>query len=130
MTKAFDQIVEFNRDIIGIAPRPLGMMDQNEADFTVTALHEEVREFETAQATGNIIGCIDALLDGIYFAVGGLYKMGLTPEQMSKCMTAVHEANMTKKKGVTNRGHENDAIKPTGWVSPEERIGNILDGKQ
>lgn len=126
----FKQIVEFNRDIINIPARPLGLMNQDEVNFTVEALHEEVREFETANNSGDIIGCIDALLDGIYFAVGGLYKMGLTAEQMEKCMTAVHEANMTKKKGVTHRGHEHDAVKPDGWKSPEQRIGDILDGKK
>jgi predicted HAD superfamily Cof-like phosphohydrolase len=125
----FKQVVEFNASIIGIEPREHGLMNGEEAEFTSKALDEERVEFLDAHKSGDIIACVDALLDNIYFAIGGLYKMGLTPEQMEKCMTAVHEANMTKKKGVTDRGHENDAIKPAEWIPPEERIGRILDGE-
>ena len=125
----FIHITEFNREIIGIEQRPHGLLNQDEVEFTSKALDEERVEFIQAHQSGDFIGAIDALLDSIYFAVGGLYKMGLTPDQMAACMAAVHEANMTKKKGVTKRGHENDAAKPEGWISPEERIGKILDGE-
>lgn len=123
----FHQVVEFNRDIIGIQPRTKGMLYLEELKFTAKALNEEQIELVEAHNGGDFIGCVDALLDSIYFAIGALYKMGLTPEQMERCMTAVHEANMTKKKGMTKRGHENDAVKPETWIPPEERIGQILE---
>jgi predicted HAD superfamily Cof-like phosphohydrolase len=124
----FEQVVQFNISIIGIEARPHQLMDHKEVEFTSKALDEERVELLLAHNDGDIIGCIDALLDSIYFAVGALHKLGLTPAEMEACMTAVHESNMTKKKGVTDRGHENDAIKPDDWVPPEERIGAILDG--
>lgn len=126
MSTVFHQVVEFNQTIIGLKPRPQGMLAASEAMFTSQALDEERVEFLQSHNSGDFIGCIDALLDGMYFAIGALYKMGLTPEQMAECMTAVHQANMTKKKGQTKRGHEDDAIKPEEWIPPEQRIGEIL----
>ena len=73
---------------------------------------------------------IDAIIDLKYFAVGVLYKMGLSPDMQKACCTAVHSANMEKKLGtVAKRAVEGaaDAVKPEGWVSPEERIIEILD---
>lgn len=124
---AFKQIVEFNQQIIKIEPRPLGLLSLDEMTFTCRAVNEEMEELRQAHNAGDVIGSVDALLDSIYFAVGGLYKLGLTAEQMEKCMDAVHKSNMTKVRGTTARGHENDAVKPEGWVAPEEAIGMVLD---
>lgn len=125
----FAEVVQFNQEVIKIQPRQLGLMKDEEVKFTEAALLEEIEELMEAHENGDIIGCIDALIDGIIFAIGALYKLGMTPDQMRECFLAVHQANMTKKKGVTSRGHENDAIKPEGWVSPEVRIGQILEAK-
>jgi predicted HAD superfamily Cof-like phosphohydrolase len=70
------------------------------------------------------------MVDLMYFANGVLYKMGLTAAQIDACCSAVHHANMDKKRGSNaKRAVEGaaDAVKPLGWVSPEERIGNILE---
>lgn len=126
-----DQVVEFNQRVLKIDQRPVDMLKQNEFEISMKCLQEELDEFEEAFNKGDIIGCIDAIIDLKYFAVGVMYKMGLTPDAMKKCMTAVHEANMEKKLGtVAKRAVEGaaDAVKPEGWVSPEERIINILDG--
>lgn len=126
-----DQVVEFNQRVLKIDQRPVDMLKQNEFEISMKCLQEEINEFEEAFKKGDIIGCIDAIIDLKYFAVGVMYKMGLTPDAMKKCMTAVHEANMEKKLGTNHkRAVEGaaDAVKPEGWVSPEERIINILDG--
>ena len=124
---AFHQVVEFNREIIGIQPRSLGLLDDEQVMFIEKAIMEELEEFISATESGDMIGAIDALLDGMYFAIGALYKMGLTVDQMEKCMTVIHEANMKKTKGRTKRDNDLDATKPEGWVSPEEAIGRILE---
>lgn len=124
------QVVEFNQRVLNIEPRPNDMLNTAEHDISVKCLTEEIDEFVEAHAKGDYIGCVDAIIDLMYFAVGVMYKMGLTPEEMDACMTAVHEANMEKKLGVNHRrgdGSAADAVKPEGWVSPEERIINILD---
>lgn len=126
-----DQVVDFNQQVLNIAQREIDMLKLNEFEISMKCLQEEIDEFEQAFKSGDLIGCIDAIVDLKYFATGIMYKMGLSPETMKRCMTAVHEANMEKKLGTNaKRAVEGaaDAVKPAGWVSPEERIIEILDG--
>lgn len=126
------QVVEFNAKVLKISQRPKGMLAEAEFQISEKCLNEEITEFVDAHKAGDVIGCVDAMIDLMYFANGVLYKMGLTPEEIVQCKTAVHEANMEKKLGVNHRrgdGSAADAIKPADWISPEERIIDILDGK-
>lgn len=125
-----NQVVEFNQQILKIEQRPIDMLPENEFEISMKCLQEELDEFEEAYHKSDIIGCIDAIIDLRYFAVGVLYKHGLSAEMITQCDTAVHEANMEKKLGVVAKRASNgaaDAVKPEGWVSPEERIISILD---
>lgn len=125
-------IVDFNQKVLGIAPREKNMLNDSEFDITMECLQEEVREFMESHIGGDFIGCIDAIVDLRYFAVGVLYKLGLTAEQIEQIDQAVHDANMQKKLGKKEGrgdGVAADAVKPEGWVSPEERIAAILDRK-
>lgn len=129
MTSFAHLVAEFNRKILNIEQRPHGLLSTHEIDISLKCLHEELNEFAHATEQGDFIGQIDALIDLQYFATGVMYKLGLTPEEINKCCEAVHHANMQKKLGVlTKRGDGSaaDAVKPDGWVSPEERIGIIL----
>lgn len=121
-------IIQFNQIVLQIEPRPLHPLQGGELSATIKAFEEELNEFKEAIHTGDFIGQIDALTDLKYFIDGALYKMGLTAEQINEINYAVHEANMQKKLGVVEkRGNPlGDAVKPEGWVSPEERIGRIL----
>lgn len=125
-------IVDFNQKVLGIAPREKNMLNDSEFDISMACLQEEVREFMEAHIGGDFIGCIDAIVDLRYFAVGVLYKLGLTAEQIEQIDQAVHDANMQKKLGKKEGrgdGVAADAVKPEGWISPEERIAAILDRK-
>jgi predicted HAD superfamily Cof-like phosphohydrolase len=75
-----------------------------------------------------VVKMVDALLDLCYFAIGGLRRMGLTEEQARGCFLAIHNANMTKKKGgQAKRGNfEDDAVKPADFVPPDQAIAHIL----
>lgn len=124
------QVVEFNSRVLNIQQRPKDMLSKAEYDISVKCLKEEVQEFEEAYNQGDYIGAVDAMIDLMYFAVGVLYKKGLSANQIESCCTAVHEANMEKKLGVNHRrgdGSAADAVKPEGWVAPEQRIIDILD---
>lgn len=124
------QVVDFNKRVLGIYPREAGMLVDAEERISIQCLYEEIEEFKQACKDGDYIGCIDAMIDLMYFANGVLYKLGVTPDQIVACSTAVHEANMEKKLGINHRrgdGSAADAVKPEGWKSPEERIANILD---
>lgn len=125
-------IVDFNQNILGIAQRQPAMLNHSEFEISMECLHEEIDEFAEAHLQGDFIGCIDAIVDLRYFAVGILYKLGLTAEQIEQIDQAVHDANMQKKLGKKEGrgdGVAADAVKPEGWVSPEERIAAILDRK-
>lgn len=126
------QVVEFNQRVLNIQQRDKDMLEPAEFDISMKCLQEELDEFNAAHTAGDYVGCVDAIIDLMYFGIGVLYKKGLTPEEIEKCMTAVHEANMEKILGVNHRrgnGSAADAIKPEGWVSPEARIIEILDGR-
>ena len=122
-------VVTFNTEVIGIKDRTKELLGVDELNFTTVALREEIGEFEDAHLEKDYIGAIDALIDLMYFAIGGLHKLGLTVNEMELCAQAVHECNMTKKRGVVaRRNQENDAVKPAEWVGPEQRIAAILEG--
>lgn len=126
-----DQVIEFNSVALGIQPREIGLLSQKELDYAVKAVNEEMGEFALAHQQQDVIGAVDAVLDKLYFGIGFLYRMGLTAEQIKKAFSAVHECNMAKKVGVqAKRGGEGviDAVKPEGWVGPEEKIAAILGG--
>lgn len=123
-------IVHFNQVILNVAPRDLGLLNEAELKITCECLEEEVSELQDAHIESDFIGAVDALGDLIYFAVGAMYKLGLTAESIEASMLAIHQANMEKKLGVNARrgdGVVADAVKPEDWKGPEERISDILD---
>lgn len=123
-------VVQFNQEILKIQPRDLHPLEGGELEATRKAFDEEIAEFNDSVRMGDFIGQIDALTDLKYFIDGALYKMGLSADQINDIGFAVHDANMQKKLGVVEkRGNPlGDAVKPEGWISPEERIGEILGG--
>ena len=132
MDKIVYSIYEFNEQIIGMPnDLPLQPLPKELKEWFWSAMNEELAEYAEAWATQDLIGQVDAILDMIYFAVGRLQQMGLTREQTIACFDAIHTANMTKKRGAqAKRGNvETDAVKPDGWISPEEGIKRILFGE-
>lgn len=128
---AFDQVTDFNTLALGIPQREIGLLDKGELDYALKAMREEAEEFALAHVNQDPVAAVDAVIDEIYFCIGFLRRMGLTPNQMRACFDAVHRANMEKKVGVQHkRGGEGviDAVKPEGWVGPEEKIAKILGG--
>lgn len=87
-------------------------------------IHEELTEFITDAEAGNIVGVADAIADIIYVALGTAYRMGLPFDEI---WAAVQSANMRKVSGPTKRGNKVDAMKPEGWVGPEEAIAQAIN---
>lgn len=125
----FKRVKKFNEEVIGIKEREIGELNKEEHIWLAGALREEVNELDEAYTNSDFVGTIDSLIDGIYFALGGLYRLGLNEELVEKIFEAVHLANMEKVKGRKKRVIENilDAIKPNNWLSPEEKIMAILE---
>jgi len=125
------EVIQFNRNVIGVKDHPICMLSKPEVTFTVKALEEEATELSEAYELGDMLGCVDALIDIQVFAIGAMYKMGLSHDKIVQCMAAVCEANAAKKGGTLNKERSQpgvtDAVKPADWVAPEERISQILD---
>ncbi|HVJ72212.1 MAG TPA: hypothetical protein VM531_12020 [Sphingomicrobium sp.] len=120
------RIFKFNREIIGIEPRDVGPIKGNEQAWLAGVLREEALEFDTSS---DVVEQADALVDSIVYAIGGFYRLGLKEEQVVACLNVVLDANFKKKAGQkSGRVYEGvvDAVKPEGWVGPEDRIKEIL----
>lgn len=130
MKEAASAVITFNRDLLGIAPREIAPLSNAEFEHLKKCLHEEFStELDTAFLAEDVVAMVDSILDGIYFAIGGLYKMGLTADQVHACFMHIHEKNMEKKAGkVARRAVEGaaDAVKPENFVPPEVEITRIL----
>lgn len=66
----------------------------------------------------------DKALDAIYFAVGSMHKLGLTPAQMVDGLQVVHNANLQKTGAKDSKGK---VSKPDNFVPPESLLQSILD---
>ncbi len=125
----FKLVEKFNKDIVKIGDRDICALPKDEAKWLVGALEEELREFGVAYDTCDFIGSVDALIDLMYFAMGGLSRMGIPAEASKAIFEAVHNANMEKVKGAKEGREvqsELDATKPEGWECPEGRISKVL----
>lgn len=123
-----DMVEEFNATVLNVkAKEKIDNLSYNEGSFLISAIEEEYVELKSAMKKGHVVDQVDALLDMIYFCVGGMVRMGMTSTQIRECVEAVHEANMQKAAG-KKEGREGgaDAIKPEGWIAPEAKIAEII----
>lgn len=129
MSKEFRLVSAFNQTVLGLAVRKHGLQDGEEARLSFAQLAEEAQEYMDANLEGDLPGAVDACIDSIVFAMGILFKMGVTEEEFDTIFEVVMNANMTKKIGV-KAGREGfdaaDAVKPTDFIPPEVFIKEIL----
>lgn len=124
----FQQVKEFNEEIINLKTvDPAHSLAGKRVDWFLNVVNEEAHEFEEAWKKADTIGMLDALIDMAYFLLGRVYECGFTEAEWDKCFAAVHECNMTKRKGNKGRGSDDDAVKDADWIGPEERIREILN---
>lgn len=67
---------------------------------------------------------VDKACDAIVFAVGSMFKLGLTVDQVVQALTIVTEANLTKLGGTLDS--EGKLTKPETFIPPEERLLALL----
>lgn len=119
-------VYQFNRRVLGFDRPKVAKFPPGEKKWLLSALREECQEFEDAPT---LVDEVDALIDTVIFALGGLYRLGLSEQQAHHCIEAVMEANSRKKAGQkASRAVDGvtDAVKPEGWVGPEARIQEII----
>lgn len=108
-------VERFHKEVLHHPParEPGPLQDQEEEDLR-KCLDEELEEFDGAIT---VEGQADALIDLVYFALGGLLRMGLPP---GAAFAKVHAANMAKERGRNPHREKQhvDAVKPEGWEAP------------
>ena len=131
-SKIVNQVCTFNRELLGIKRPNPALLPDEEANWLKQALTEEIKEFDDAHRSGELVPTIDALVDLIYFAIGGLYRCGLNPMMIDACFEVVHDANMQKRKGQKatrpTDGSVADAVKSEVWADPAPLIKSIIWG--
>lgn len=124
----FELVETFNYDVVGIPKREWPhRLVVSEYDWFRGVIVEELDEFIDAYWHDRPIDQVDAIIDLIYFAMGGLVRLGIKPEQALDIFYSVHFKNMLKHGGNKGRGSDLDAVKPEGWQGPEEVIKSILE---
>ena len=128
----FKQVSNFNRDIIGYTfpPKPT-KLPSTVKELLLIQLREEIDELENSNT---LTDEVDALIDLIYFAFGGLYKQGIEEDTFGALHTIVHNCNMTKVAGKkASRGYDGtaqDAVKPANFIPPERIICRFLNDEE
>lgn len=124
------KVVKFNQDILEIAERKIGLQALDEFNLSLHQLREEIDEMEEKYHQGDLVGVLDGLIDLDYFQKGVVYKMGITEQLYNRLFGIVHDANMAKAMGkkATRLGYGNaaDAVKPDGWIPPEETMYEVI----
>jgi len=90
-------------------------------------MKEEIDEFLEATENGDIYEQVDAMIDNIYFALGTLVQIGVSPAKVFK---VVQDANMSKLwEDGKPRFREGDGkiIKPPTWQDPHDKIREVID---
>lgn len=120
----FDDVAEFHIKVLGLEkPTEVSLISQEFIVERLRFMQEELTEFTDESWAGNMVGAADAIADLVYVALGTAWQMGLP---MNGIWQAVHSANMKKQRGITKRGNKIDAIKPEGWVGPEQAIAALI----
>lgn len=142
MTKEFNDVKEFNEKIINLTKTKF--LNAERLEWFKTVINEELSEFveanknyidaiNTDKSEEELIKCkaymIDALIDLLYYTYGRLYEISCTKEEFECMWNAVQNANMNKVKGNRGRISDDDAIKPEGWINPEQTLINFMMSK-
>lgn len=98
-------------------------------DQIYAAISKHVDNFEHWASHNNSGASNTELSQVVRQCVAGLYSFGVKSNQVHDIMLAINNANMAKKKGVNAKrgdGVAADAVKPEGWIPPEDSIKQIL----
>jgi predicted HAD superfamily Cof-like phosphohydrolase len=116
MQTMFNKVQEFQTAVLGKQfPEKPVMLASEKMDDLRGRIIEELDEMAVSECHGNLPEVADALIDMIYFALGGLHQMGIDADRV---FDDVHAANMRKVAGKTKRNQEDDAAKPEDWAPP------------
>ena len=99
-------------------------------DLLVNLLEEELDEYGVAYVDNVEVDQLDALVDIIYIAIGGMWKMGLSAEQIEAAIHIVCDSNDSKSAKKTPSHIKANIDKGAEFIPPEPRLQEILDARQ
>ena len=101
-----------------------------EYSFTVDLDTPKEMSRTIVRAQGQFIGTdvdrLDKACDAVVFAIGSMTKLGLDHHAITKALNIVNDAN--KAKLGMSRDSEGKLLKPEGFVGPEVKLQELLDG--
>ena len=103
-------------------------VSQNTTDYQFkTSSAKELARYilDHEQFVGSDVDRLDKAIDAIVFAVGSIAKLGLTPNQISKAISVVTNANLQKLS--MPKDEFGKLTKPADFVGPEAELQAILD---
>lgn len=89
-----EQIVNFNQEILNVEQRTQALLPANEAQISIESLIEEAQELRDAFGEKDFIKAVDAVADTLFFAVGVLYKFGLTSNQIANVILSQYNGRL------------------------------------
>lgn len=128
MSEVYHKVSEFNKKVLDVhhEHRSYSLAPRQELEHLYKQLQEEVDEYRIASLVdADYVETIDALIDLIYFAMGGLIRNGLSPDDFKNVFEIIHSANMRKDPGIVHkRATEGvlDAVKPEDWEPPNQQL--------
>lgn len=96
------------------SPREMSRYIVKQASFASADLHDVDR--------------LDKAIDALVFAVGSMAKLKLTPEQITRAISVVTQANLQKLS--MPKDEFGKLQKPADFVGPETQLQSILDERK
>lgn len=95
----------------------------------IESIEEDLRAIEAAYDLKSNVAYMTNVAVLLNSVMVRLDAIGLSRKQCEDIMTAIYEANMTKKRGSNAKrgdGQVADAVKPTDFIPPEDKIAYII----
>lgn len=121
MDKEYNEVKKFHEAFGHPVSDEPKVLDIKRAEKRYAWMLEEINEFMEATKKKDIVEQADAMIDTIYFALGTLVEMGVSPD---KLFYIVQEANMSKlwSDGMPRYNDMGKVIKPEGWQDPHPKL--------
>jgi predicted HAD superfamily Cof-like phosphohydrolase len=124
----FNKVKKFNKIILKINKQELGIPLEEEVNFSINHLAEELEEMILSVNKNDFLDYIDSILDMIYILIGMLYKAGLSNNKFIRAFNIVHQCNMKRVYTSNDRNGNSipDAIKPKDWEDPKYKLKKLF----
>lgn len=102
----------------------LDRLDFDVYEYSPKEVSREIVAIASGDEKIEDVDAFDKHLDIIYFSIGSLHKLGLTPPQIVEGLQAVHDANCAK---IGEKDAHGKITKDKSFVNPEPVLQKILD---